>query len=87
MRHLTTLLFCFLTSITCSIAQELLTMEQAVQKTLLNNYGIQIAKNDLKQSKDRITRGNAGQLPSVSAAANYGAELSQANTVFLNKIL
>ena len=85
MRHLTTLLFCFLTSITCSIAQELLTMEQAVQKTLLNNYGIQIAKNDLKQSKDRITRGNAGQLPSVSAAANYGAELSQANTVFFEQ--
>ena len=49
-------------------AQELLTVEQAVQIALENNYSIRIASNDLRVDKTNVTIGNAGMLPTVAAS-------------------
>ncbi len=48
-------------------AQEVLTVEQAIQIALENNYSIRIAKNDLRIDKTNTTIGNAGFLPVVAA--------------------
>ena len=48
-------------------AQETLTIEQAVELALKNNYDIQIAKNDAEIAARNNTVGNAGMLPKVNA--------------------
>lgn len=49
-------------------AQELLTLKDAVQIALENNYEIKIAKNELEIDESNVTPGNAGMLPSVTAS-------------------
>ncbi|TDE02699.1 TolC family protein [Flavobacterium hiemivividum] len=49
-------------------AQELLTLKDAVQIALENNYEIKIAKNELKIDESNVTPGNAGMLPSATAS-------------------
>lgn len=49
-------------------AQELLTLKDAIQIALENNYEIKIAKNDLKIDESNVTPGNAGMLPSATAS-------------------
>ena len=56
----------FLLSLVTS-AQELLTVEEAVNIALENNYDIKIASNDLKIDQTSATIGNAGMLPFVDA--------------------
>ena len=56
----------FLLSLTAS-AQELLTVEEAVNIALENNYDIKIASNNLKIDQTSATIGNAGMLPFVDA--------------------
>jgi outer membrane protein TolC len=47
-------------------AQELLTLKDAVQIALQNNYEIKIAQNDLKIDESNVAPGNAGMLPSAT---------------------
>lgn len=47
-------------------AQKILTIEEAVQIALQNNYNIRIASNDLKIDEKNKSLGNAGILPVVS---------------------
>lgn len=56
-------------------AQDSLSLEEAIETALYNNYSIQIARNDLKIADNNVTRGNAGFLPTVDLTA------SQNNTV------
>lgn len=49
-------------------AQELLTLKDAIQIALENNYEIKIAKNDLKIDESNVTPGNAGMLPNATAS-------------------
>lgn len=49
-------------------AQELLTVEEAVNLALENNYDIRIAKNELKIDQNGVSLGYAGILPRVEAA-------------------
>ncbi|WP_339921486.1 TolC family protein [uncultured Flavobacterium sp.] len=49
-------------------AQELLTLKDAVQIALQNNYEIKIAQNDLKIDESNVAPGNAGMLPSATAS-------------------
>ena len=49
-------------------AQELLTLKDAVQIALENNYEIKIAENNLKIDESNVTPGNAGMLPNVTAS-------------------
>lgn len=51
-------------------AQELLTLEKAVEITLQNNFDIRLAKNDLKSDSLGVSPGFAGMLPRVYAQAN-----------------
>jgi len=51
-------------------AQELLTLEQAVEITLENNYDIRLAKNELRVDSLGVSPGLAGMLPRVFAQAN-----------------
>lgn len=46
-------------------AQQLLTIQDAVEIALENNYDIRLSKNDLQIAEENVTYGNAGMLPSV----------------------
>ncbi len=50
-------------------AQELLTLEEAVEIALENNYDIRLAKNELKVDSLGVSPGYAGMLPRVFAQA------------------
>ena len=56
-------------------AQEKLSLQQAVETGLKNNYDVRIAKNNAEQSANNATLGNAGALPQL----NLG--LTQTNSV------
>ncbi|MCC3158399.1 TolC family protein [Hymenobacter sp. 15J16-1T3B] len=43
-----------------------LSLEEAIRLGLENNYGIRIARRDEEIVRNNVTRGNAGQLPTVS---------------------
>src|SRR5690606_33468095 len=46
--------------------QGLLTVQEAVEIALNNNFEIKLSQNDLRIAKENVTRGNAGMLPSVT---------------------
>ena len=48
-------------------AQDLLTVKQAVEIALENNYDIRLSKNDLLIAEENVSYGHAGMLPSVTA--------------------
>lgn len=56
----------FLFSFTRVSAQEQLTLEQALEIILKNNYSIQIAENQVQIADNNATTGNAGILPRLS---------------------
>lgn len=51
-------------------AQDLLTLEEAVEIALENNYDIRLAKNDLKSDSLGVSPGFAGMLPRIFAQAS-----------------
>lgn len=59
------LIFLFLGMST--FAQHLLTVGEAVEIALRNNYGIRLAENDLKIDQNNVSWGHAGILPRVEA--------------------
>jgi outer membrane protein TolC len=59
-------------------AQEQLSLEQAVQLALENNFDIKITKNEVDQAKNNVSRGNAGMLPVVSG--NFSTNNTVSNT-------
>jgi outer membrane protein TolC len=72
-------------------AQNVLTKEEAVSKALENNYGVQIAKNDVTVAENNASILNSGYLPTVTgnAGATYNldnteAEFSNGNVTVLN---
>jgi len=60
----------------CLAAQGLMTLNDAVEIGLANNYGINVAKKTYQISKNNASPGNAGMLPVVSANAGYVKGLS-----------
>ncbi|HPO63565.1 MAG TPA: TolC family protein, partial [Candidatus Kapabacteria bacterium] len=63
-----------------SFALEILTLEDAVNIGLKNNYAIQLSKNELQISKENNTYGNSDMLPSINL--NAGTDLSFKNNYF-----
>jgi outer membrane protein TolC len=63
-----TILPAFLLFVAMGTAQELLTVEEAVQIALENNYQIKTAKNELLMDDLSVYAGNAGLLPTVGAS-------------------
>ncbi|WP_432411760.1 TolC family protein [Rasiella sp. SM2506] len=57
-------------------AQEMLTKQEAIKETLQNNFGIEIANNDLEIADNNQGILNSGFLPSLTglAGANYNLE-------------
>jgi outer membrane protein TolC len=49
----------------------LLTIQQAIEIALKNNYDIKIASNSNKQQENNNTAGNAGMLPVIEARGSY----------------
>lgn len=56
-------------------AQERLTLSQAMEMALENNYAIRTAKNQVKIAQNNNTAGNAGFLPTVSLFSNLSNNL------------
>jgi len=67
-----------------SFAQKLLTLEEAISKTLEQNFDLKIVSNNLKIAQENVSIGNAGMLPNVDFVATQNnsvqyATLQQAN--------
>ena len=59
-------------------AQEKLSLEQAVQIALENNFDIKLTKNNVEQAKNNFNRANAGMLPVVTG--NFSTNNTVSNT-------
>jgi outer membrane protein TolC len=59
-------------SFSAIMAQENLTLQQAIEIALANNFSIKIAKNNQQISENNHTTGNAGMLPVVTAGGQAG---------------
>jgi outer membrane protein TolC len=73
-------MICFISDELCS--QTLLTKEEAVQKTLENNLGIQLAQNTSEKAKNNTSKYNTGQLPVVGLNGGYNYRLDNTNANF-----
>ena len=60
----------FLLSSKIGFAQEVLTVEKAVETAMENNYQIRMAANDLRIDELSLSAGNAGMLPILEARIN-----------------
>ena len=65
-------------------AQETLTVEQAIELALKNNYDIQIAKNRVEIASLNNTVGNAGMLPKANITVSDNATLSHLDQKLAN---
>jgi len=63
-----------------SFALEILTLEEAVNIGLKNNYAIQLSKNELQISQENNTYGNSDMLPSINL--NAGTDFSFKNNYY-----
>ena len=65
-------------------AQDSLTIKQAINRVLENNYGIQIARSNTEIAANNNNPGAAGYLPTISATANQDFTINSARLEFLN---
>jgi len=77
-KYFTQYLFLFLLLAGNLQAQERLSLEQAVQLALENNFDIKLNKNDVEQAKNNVSRANAGMLPVVTG--NFSTNNTVSNT-------
>lgn len=61
------------------MAQDTLSLQQAITTALKNNYDIKLVSNDVQIAKNNVNIGNAGMLPSVEGTYNTGG--SRQNTI------
>jgi len=54
-----------------SFSQEILTLHEAIEITLSNNFSISIARNESDIAENNSTIGNAGFLPTLDASGSY----------------
>lgn len=64
--------------------QTVLTLEEAIAKTLENNFDIRIAKNELKIDETNVTVGNAGMLPRINGAITNNNTVLNIDQTFAN---
>jgi outer membrane protein TolC len=58
-------------SVTNGAAQQVLTLNDAIQQALVKNFSLEVARNDEEIARIQNNWGNAGRLPTVSAQAGY----------------
>lgn len=68
-------------------AQERLSLEQAVQTALENNYDIKLNKNEVEQAKINVNRANAGMLPVITGNLSTNNTLSNTKQTLSNGIV
>ncbi|TRX62546.1 TolC family protein [Fulvivirga sp. M361] len=66
------------------IAQEMLTLEQAIDKALENNYDIKLEKYNIEISENNVSRAVSGQMPRLEHQMNYELGYSDAEIQTLN---
>ncbi|MDZ4667017.1 MAG: TolC family protein [bacterium] len=66
------------------LAQESLSLKQAYELALKNNYSIQIASNELEIAKRNNTLGNAGMLPSLTGTLTQDNQVIDTKQKFLS---
>lgn len=77
-RMIKTILFASLLLPSFVLSQEVMTLQECLQKGLENNYDLQITRNEALISDNNVTPGNAGFLPEVSL--NSGFNLRSSNS-------
>ena len=77
------IIFLLFFTISTIYAQENLSLEQAVQIALDNNYSIKIARNDVRIADNNNSIGNAGFLPSVDATGRALQAVSSGSQEFI----
>jgi len=68
-------------------AQNILTVEQAVDMTLKNNFEIQLAKNEMQQTANNNSLGNAGMLPTLILNASGSTANNATKQEFSNGLV
>ena len=63
-----------------AIGQDVLTIDEAIQIALENNYDIKVAKQNNEISQNNIYAGNAGLMPRLSVNASH-SESNNSNTL------
>lgn len=71
--------FILLSITSFAIGQTPLSLEQAIEKALINNFQIKISKAELTQSENQNTKGNAGMLPKVDLIIGQQQNLQEQN--------
>lgn len=66
------------------IAQEELTLEEAIALALENNYDIRLVEKDVAIAENNVSIGNAGMLPSVSADVSSAAGIQNTTQTLLS---
>ncbi len=86
LKKLACFVFCHLAFTTAVKAQNapLLTLKDAVEIALKNNYNIKLAKNDSTITKNNVTRGNAGFLPVVNGNLTSTNSIQNTTTSRIN---
>ena len=72
--HKRTLLWILLLTFLISrsaMAQKLLSLEEVIQITLEENYGIKVARNEISIAENNFHPGKAGLLPTLDVSGNY----------------
>ncbi len=54
-----------------AMAQKLLSLEEVIQITLEENYGIKVARNEISIAENNFHPGKAGLLPTLDVSGNY----------------
>ncbi|HEY0896886.1 MAG TPA: TolC family protein [Sphingobacteriaceae bacterium] len=74
-------LLCF--SVTAR-AQEKLSLQEAVETALKNNFDIRISANEAEVARTNVSRANAGMIPTVDATLNTNAAISNTRQTLSN---
>lgn len=65
-------------------AQELLTLDMAIERALQHNFDIQVARTDANQAKVNNTAGNAGMSPSIDLRGGLNAASQNVRNEFID---
>ncbi|MEX1382105.1 TolC family protein [Lutibacter sp.] len=84
MNYINKIVIMFLLCFSSSFAQEKLTKEDAVNLALENNYGILIAKNNVKIAENNSSLNNSGYLPRITANAGANYNLNDTENTLQN---
>ncbi|WP_333696119.1 TolC family protein [Flavobacterium sp.] len=84
MRNLFYIILIFSIPFPKSSAQELLTLENAIEKCLENNFDLKIAKNEVRIASENLSIGNAGMLPRVNGIITNNNTILNIDQTFAN---